>query len=207
MTKARKPKRATFGPVKIIAALLLCSALLRVGLAAPAVWAAVGETLPKPDQAMPADAAQHQAPQSCTTPPDLARVLQALQERERAADTREAEIEARLATLDAREREVEAKTREMQRAEQALADTMALSDRAAEDDLARLTLVYEQMKPKNAAALFETMTPDFASGFLGRMKPGNAAGILAAMDPQTAYAMSVILAGRNANAGNVSPNQ
>jgi flagellar motility protein MotE (MotC chaperone) len=56
------------------------------------------------------------------------------------------------------------------------------------------------MKPKDAAALFEEMDPGFAAGFLGRMRAVAAASVMAGLSPQTAYSVSVIMAGRNANA-------
>ena len=70
---------------------------------------------------------------------------------------------------------------------------------AVENDLAALTSVYENMKPKEAAPLFEAMDPVFAAGFLARMRPEVAAGIMAKLSPDAAYSISVILAGRNAN--------
>ena len=55
------------------------------------------------------------------------------------------------------------------------------------------------MKPKDAAALFEEMSPEFAAGFLGLMRADAAALIMTGLEPTTAYSISVILAGRNAN--------
>jgi flagellar motility protein MotE (MotC chaperone) len=77
---------------------------------------------------------------------------------------------------------------------------MAQSEVAAEDDLSRLTSVYENMKPKEATEVFARMAPEFAAGFLGRMRPDAAALILSGLDPDKAYSISVLLAGRNANA-------
>jgi flagellar motility protein MotE (MotC chaperone) len=77
---------------------------------------------------------------------------------------------------------------------------MALSDSAADDDVARLVTVYEGMKPKDAAQLFEAMDPPFAAGFLARMAPEAAAAIFSNLPPGPAYALSVEMAGRNANA-------
>jgi len=82
-------------------------------------------------------------------------------------------------------------------AENRLADTLALADNAAEKDLERLTSVYENMKPKEAADIFETMDVTFAAGFLSRMRPDAAAGILSNVDKTLAYAISVAMAGRN----------
>jgi flagellar motility protein MotE (MotC chaperone) len=77
---------------------------------------------------------------------------------------------------------------------------LAIADGAAEGDLARLTAVYESMKPKDAAPLFEKMAPEFAAGFLGRMRPEAAGAILSGLPPDMAYSISAILAGRNATA-------
>ena len=77
--------------------------------------------------------------------------------------------------------------------------TLSLADEASEKDILRLTSVYENMKPKDAAILFEQMEPNFAAGFLGRMRPDIAAEILSGLSPEVAYSISVILAGRNAN--------
>lgn len=83
-------------------------------------------------------------------------------------------------------------------AETALEQTINYASTAAEDDLKKLTAVYENMKPKSAAALFEEMSPEFSAGFLGRMRADAAAAILAGMSSERAYSVSVILAGRNA---------
>jgi flagellar motility protein MotE (MotC chaperone) len=56
------------------------------------------------------------------------------------------------------------------------------------------------MKPKEAAEIFETMDVSFAAGFLNRMRPDAAAGILSNVETTTAYAISVVMAGRNAGA-------
>jgi len=95
--------------------------------------------------------------------------------------------------------EVTRKLAALEDAEGRLRSLIALSETAAEDDLLRLTQVYETMKPKDVAALFEEMDPKFAAGFIGRMKPEAAAGVMAGMTPDAAYTISVILAGRNAN--------
>jgi flagellar motility protein MotE (MotC chaperone) len=77
---------------------------------------------------------------------------------------------------------------------------MNLSDTALEEDLVRLTAIYEGMKSKDAASLFAAMAPDFAAGFLGRMKPGAAAAILSGLPPDAAYALSAHMAGRSTGA-------
>ena len=112
---------------------------------------------------------------------------------------REARLEARLQALALAETAIEEDLARLEQAEAELRATMAAADKAAEDDIGRLTAVYENMKPDEAAALFQLMEPSFAAGFLGRMRSDAAAAILAGLTPDLAYTISVVLAGRNAD--------
>ncbi|WP_332872476.1 MotE family protein [Pontibaca salina] len=127
-------------------------------------------------------------------------LLTLLQERERNLDIRERQIEDREKALQIADSAIKSKLAALVNAEENLRATVALVDGASENDLTKLTTVYEKMKPRDAAALFEEMVPEFAAGFLVRMRPESAAGILSGLSPDSAYAVSVILAGRNANA-------
>jgi len=138
-------------------------------------------------------------PASCSSEQDIEIVLTRLRQREAKSATREAAIDDRLQALAVAEAQIEKNLSALIKAEAALEATMALADSAAEDDLVRLTSVYENMKPKDAALLFEAMAPEFAAGFMGRMRADSAAAVMAGLDPQTAYMISVVLAGRNAN--------
>ncbi|GGB01102.1 MotE family protein [Allosediminivita pacifica] len=131
---------------------------------------------------------------------DLRPMIEALKAREARVATLEEEIDVRMQALSVAESEIDRKLARLEEAEASLRATLATARTAAEDDVARLTDVYASMKPKQAAALFETMDPEFAAGFLGRMPPDAAAAILAGLTPETAYTISVIVAGRNANA-------
>ena len=104
---------------------------------------------------------------------------------------------ARQSELASAEAEIAIRLEELRVAEEELSKTLSLAERAAETDVSRLTTVYENMKPRDAAALFSTMSPDFAAGFIGRMNAEAAAAILTGLEPDTAYAISVVLAGRN----------
>ncbi|MEC3861568.1 hypothetical protein VK792_09755 [Mesobacterium sp. TK19101] len=195
----RKRKVSPLGPVGVIGALLIGSALVRL-------VAGAGQVLASGSPGMALNAPKHIAESPlCTTDDDLQRVLDALRAREDKVAREEARITARLAELASAEAHLAERQAAAETAEAKLAATMAQADRASEDDLSRLTTVYERMKPKPAAALFESMAPEFAAGFLGRMSPEAAAAIMAAMHPETANAISVLLAGRNANAGRTDP--
>jgi flagellar motility protein MotE (MotC chaperone) len=191
MTK-RRIRKAGRGTLGILAVLLIGSGLLRASLGAGEAFARVQDASTDVPEEAPETAME------CEPPADVALVLQALGERESRVQRREDQLRDRLRALALAEEEIAQKTSELIAAEEALRETIALADSAAEDDITRLVSVYQAMKPKDAAALFETMDPEFAAGFLGRMQPEAAAGIMAGLDPQTAYSVSVILAGRNA---------
>lgn len=169
--------------------LLLASASLRIGLNAGSAWASSGGEEPASGEPAP--------PLDCPQPP--AALAAALTEREKQASVRETAIEERKVALDLAEQVIARRLTELEQAESALRETLAVADKAAETDLTQLTEVYQAMKPKDAAALFDGMDPDFAAGFLGRMRPADAAAIMSGMTPEKAYAVSALLAGRNAN--------
>ncbi|WP_308915860.1 hypothetical protein [Jannaschia sp. LMIT008] len=125
---------------------------------------------------------------------------------------RDEELTARAAALELRERDMGIARAELERtldeltaAEAALEARMFASAEASENDLGRLTAIYESMKPKDAAALFEAMEPGFAAGFLGRMDADVAAEVFSNMPPLAAYAVSATIAGRNADAAREAP--
>lgn len=128
----------------------------------------------------------------------LALMARDLKVREDNVSQREFEVLQKTALIELSETRIREQLAQLEEAENQLRSTIALADRAAEDDLARLTAVYENMKPKEAAGLFEEMSPDFAAGFLSRMRPDAAALILAGLQASTAYSISVVMAGRNA---------
>ncbi len=195
---ARRPRRRARGALAVIGGLLLASAILRIATGA---GEALAREEPLPAAAPPSESAQ-QAPGASgpsLSEADIAPVLEAMQQRKARLDQRETAIDVRMQALRVAEEEIERRLAELERAENSLRETLALAKTAAEDDLNRLTDVYANMKPKQAAALFEEMDPRFAAGFLGRMRPDAAASIMAGLSPPKAYTISVVLAGRNAD--------
>ncbi len=185
MRRLNRSKHVLF----IVAALLLASGGLRFGTGlGPAV-------------AYAQDQIEGESPEQDMAPPPMPvePLLQALQDRETRVAEREAAIEDRMRAMALAEEELAKRLTELQDAEASLTAALVLSETANDDDIARLTTVYENMKPADAAGLFETMAPEFASGFLVRMRPDAAAAIMAGLEPQTAYSISAIIAGRNVN--------
>lgn len=188
-SKARR--RAGRNGLFVIAMMLAASGLLRLGQEAGSAFASGAEP--------PDDAHAPAAPEACGEE-DIAMVLAALDQRETRLATRESDLKDRMQALVVAETQIAQNLDALQAAEQRLTATMATASTAAEEDLQRLTLVYENMKPKQAAPVFAAMDPKFAAGFLGRMRPDAAAAILAGLEPEAAYAISALLAGRNADA-------
>lgn len=184
-------RRAGAVPLLVVTALLGLSGLFRLG-------SATGE-------AIALEIGQARANAAVESPPvDIAAALSAIREREAGLDARGAALEERMQALSLAERSVADQIDRLQAAEDRLRGLLAQVREAAEGDLAKLTAVYENMKPKEAALVFERMSPEFAAGFLGRMRADSAAAIMSGLPPDLAYTISVLLAGRNADAAAVA---
>jgi len=136
----------------------------------------------------------------CGPGADPTGLLAALKQREDQLDARAAEIADRERLLQVAEAKYKEQLEALRTAEERLAATLAVADEAAEQDIERLTAVYENMNPKNAARIFESMDVTFAAGFLARMRKDTAAKIMGGMSAERAYAISAVIAGRNARA-------
>lgn len=189
MSRARNHRRGrTRGTLTLIAALLMASAFVRLG-------EGVGHAMARADELVSPDVGSHT---DCEKPEDLQLLLDELQAREVSLEKREMALEDRMGALALADRQIDRKFDELAEAEDRLRRTLAIAETAAEDDIERLTRVYETMKPRQAAALFEKMDARFAAGFLARMRPEAAAEIMTGLTPEAAHMFSVVLAGRNA---------
>lgn len=199
--KKRRAARVGRGSLSIIACLLIGSALVRVTAGADEAWAKAEEHFQKPEtQDSPPQVSAQDTREVCKGDAEIVEMLAAFDDREKQLSRREERLKERLDALAIADREVTARMTQLQQIEQELSRTLAIADQAAERDISKLVSVYENMKSKDAAALFEEMDPNFAAGFLSRMNPEAAAGVMAGLSPSTAYTISVVLAGRNAEA-------
>ncbi|OWJ73176.1 hypothetical protein CDV52_13965 [Haematobacter missouriensis] len=172
------------GPLSLVAVMFFASAAIRL-----AGWGG---------SALALEASPAMVETSCAALPGAAELLANLRDREARVAETERTLTARKEALDRAEMDIRQQLARLEAAEESLDGRIAASRQASEADLARLTAVYEAMKPKEAALLFEEMEPDFAAGFLARMRPEAAASLMAGLNPRTAYSFSVLLAGRNA---------
>jgi flagellar motility protein MotE (MotC chaperone) len=182
-------KSRKIGTLSAIAGLLICSAGLRiVGISSVAIAAVDQGGAPAIEPTMQKPSGENL---------DLDALLESFKVRETTLEAEEARLSERAEKIEKMHDALGAKLQELSDAEVALRGLLAIADSASEDDVAQLTTVYENMKPKNAAIVFEEMEPAFAAGFLARMRPDSAAAVMAGLKPKTAYAVSVVLAGRH----------
>lgn len=176
------------GALAVLAIGFLISAGLRTG--------DVIAALPDDGFATPiaTDRQTQSSPEEADAPSAL--VAELRQQRQRLAE-REAALDERAQTLEAIEARLRTRLSQLEAAQRRLAETAALVDDAAGRDIRHLAKMYQQMKPKQAGAIFDRMAPSFAAGFLAEMRPDAAALIMANMSAEKAYAVSLLLAGRN----------
>jgi len=113
-------------------------------------------------------------------------------------ETRQKEIAEREVALAAIEKKLETQMTAIEKTNQSLQLKIDSLKTLASDDLLHLVGMYQTMKPKQAAEIFDSMDPAFAAGFLREMNSDKAGLIMANMDARKSYAISVIIAGRNA---------
>ncbi|MEM9581658.1 MAG: hypothetical protein AAGA08_00930 [Pseudomonadota bacterium] len=184
-------QRSSSGALFCIVGVLVLSGILRVG--------GVGLAVANESSEFSA-AAETELPETPEMTPDIKALLEMIKTRTAELNAKEAELQERTYALNAARELIDQNLARLEEAEKRLEATIVNVDGASEGDLDRLTAVYESMKPKVAAGLFEQMEPEFAAGFLGRMAPQAAAGIMSGLSTDAGYAISVVLAGRNANA-------
>lgn len=191
----RGRRRRQKGLLTALGLVFAFSAVMRIGSLDFAFADSAATGAPAPPVTAPAPA------------PDLAEAMEPLRAAMADVQAQRDALAARETALADRERAVAAaqvlvedRLSELEAAETRLNALIAVSDRAAETDLDLLTQVYESMGPDQAAPLFEQMAPSFAAGFLARMAPAAGAAVMAELTPEFAYAVSVVLATRNATA-------
>ncbi|MDA7827262.1 hypothetical protein N9A67_03435 [Rhodobacteraceae bacterium] len=182
----------TRGSLYFVAVVLGVSAVMRVGLYADDALALVEQ--------VSASQPSLETETTCEPTYDIAAVLSAFDVRDADLAEREANVAQSETALRLIKEKIEDQMNELAAAETRLSELISQSHSASKNDLEKLSAVYSAMNPKQAAALFETMDPQFAAGFLGLLDPFVAAEILAGVTPEKAYALSVIVAGRNVNA-------
>ncbi len=128
-------------------------------------------------------------------------VLERLQERRGTIDERGREMELRENLLKAAERKVDGKISELKDIESRL-DTGAKAQQAeADKQMKTVVIMYETMKPKEAARVFDRLNLQVLVPIATTMKPARMAEILAAMAPEAAEKLTIALTTRARESG------
>lgn len=200
MTAVRAARRPSvrIGALVVLATCFAVSAMFRAGDVVAQLPATGDDGFGNPVAAPVADGTPAgEAPASARNEVGPTELLEELRRQRAQLAEREARVQEREQTLAALDQKMRDRLVELQAARDRLASTAALVDDAAVKDVQRLAEMYQQMKPKQAGQIFNEMAPSFAAGFIAEMRPDAAALILANMDADKAYAVSLLLAGRN----------
>ncbi|HXZ67378.1 MAG TPA: hypothetical protein VEH07_02200 [Alphaproteobacteria bacterium] len=124
-------------------------------------------------------------------------VLTSLTKRREELDKRQAELDMREKLLMATEQRLDQKLAEIKSIQSEIQSAVgALSDKQ-QKEIASLVKVYENMKPKDAAAIMQDLDRTILLEVASRIKEAKMAPILAAMEPSKAREITVLLAKRN----------
>jgi flagellar motility protein MotE (MotC chaperone) len=128
-------------------------------------------------------------------------VLERLQDRRQELDSRSRDLEMRENLLKATEKRLDAKVGELKDVEGRITSATGARDKAEADRFKSIVVMYENMKPKDAARIFDRLDIKILVEVATLMKPAKMSEILAAMTSESAERLTVELASRaNASA-------
>lgn len=113
-------------------------------------------------------------------------LLQNLTKRRNELDEREKELEMKSKVLDATELRISNKVKEMKVLQVELTRVVAQYKQQQAGEIKSLVKIYENMKPKDAAAIFNEMEMPILLEVIDKMSERKVAPILAGMDPKRA---------------------
>ena len=121
-------------------------------------------------------------------------VLRQLAERRRELDAREKSLEKREAMFQAAQGELKQKYSELDKLRTEIKELLDIQSEEEEKRLKSLVVVYEGMKPKEAAAILNEMDLEILIQVFGRMSERKMSPIMAAMNPARAREITINLA-------------
>ena len=121
-------------------------------------------------------------------------VLQSLARRREEIERREQALAIQEAQLKAIEQEVDRKIAELNKLRGELEGLLGKQQTMEEERILSLVKIYENMKPKEAAAIFNTLDMDVLLAVIGRMAERRSSPIIANMDTDRARLVTIRLA-------------
>lgn len=121
-------------------------------------------------------------------------VLESLGNRRRALSDQEGQLDLREKLLQATEDRVQQRVDELKALEQKIEQVVEEKRKQEESEVAGLVVMYENMKPKDAARIFDRLELEILLKVVRQMKPRKMADILAKMSPESAEKLTVAIA-------------
>lgn len=142
-----------------------------------------------------------QPPVRAEIPPTERLIIERLGARREELQQRTREMEDRQKLIDEQERKLDDRLGKIQAAEDARKAVTAKSEGEASAGLKNLVIMYETMKPKDAARVFERLPQEVLVSVVTQMNSRKMAEVLAAMSPESAEKLTVALAKRSGPGG------
>lgn len=127
-------------------------------------------------------------------------ILERLQARRQEIEARQREIDIRESLLKSAEKRIENKVEEMKAVESRISTTQAEQKAAEAQRMKGLVIMYEGMKPKDAARVFDRLEMGVLIEIASQIAPRKMSDILGVMSPEAAERLTVEMA-RRANGG------
>jgi flagellar motility protein MotE (MotC chaperone) len=124
-------------------------------------------------------------------------ILERLQERRGAIDDRAKELELRENMLKAAERKVDGRLGELKEVEDRISAGARAEKEEADKQMKTIVIMYETMKPKDAAKVFDRLNLAVLVPIVTAMNPRKMSEVLAVMTPDAAERLTVALANRS----------
>jgi len=128
--------------------------------------------------------------------PIEAEAVKRMAEQREALQQRARELDQREALLVVAEKRLDQKVNELEKLRSEIQDALKIADDRQAAQMESLVKIYENMKPKEAARIFEALDQPILLNVVERMKEVKTAAILAAMDPIKAKEVTAALAER-----------
>ncbi|MFD1883727.1 MotE family protein [Paracoccus pacificus] len=124
--------------------------------------------------------------EGCADVPEAVAMAEELRQRNQRLEAYMVDLDRRKAEITKAEESLRSWLEKVRSANSGSRAKSAGADKARQDDLARMIALYDEMAPKDSAAVLSNLPPDFAAEILMRVDSGTGAKIIAAIDPRQA---------------------
>lgn len=163
--------------------------------AAPPVPKEIPVQVLPPDSSIKDRAAVMNEGQRALSPSEQA-LAERIGERRDEINARQRELDMREKLLETAERKLEGRVGELKAVEDKLESKKEDGDNSESQGLKKLIIMYENMKPKDAARVFDRLPSDVLVPVVLQMNPRKMSEVLASMTPEAAEKLTVALATR-----------